>query len=130
MSTAAILFCYFLFCFGMSLIVIQGSGPFNILIKWRALMSYLSENLGEMFSCYMCFPCNLGFLVSILNWFFIPIYITPFNMVFADLHHLWYMSLVAMFMDGCITSGVCYIIYTILDYFDKNTPIFEDENPK
>lgn len=123
------LFCYLFFAYGCSLIVTNGVGPKNIFIRLRAWAENVGPNFGLLFRCMMCFPCNLGIVFSLLNWFLIPVSITPFNMIFADYHSIWYLSILAAIMDGCLTSGICHIIYNIEDYIDKSTPIYEDEVP-
>jgi hypothetical protein len=37
------------------------------------------------------------------------------------------MGILAAFMDGCLTGGVCKVIYNIDDFIDKSTPVFMDE---
>jgi hypothetical protein len=120
-----ILICYFLFAYGTTHVFTQGVGPFNILIKWRAFTEYLGDNIGLLFRCPLCFSTNLGIVVSILNWFFLPLYLTPANIIFGEYHTCWWMSIIAAFMDGFMTAGVCFTIYNINDYIDKNTPIYE-----
>ena len=124
-----ILISYIIFLYGCSIIVTQGVGPFNILIKWRAIANNISDNFGLLFRCMLCFPTNLGIICSLINWFFIPVMITPFNMAFSDIHDIWYYSIIACIMDGAFAGGIVSFIYNIYDYIDKSTPIFEDEVP-
>ena len=126
-TPAFLVVCYFIFAYGISIVVTQGVGPFNILVKWRAFADWVGPNFGMLFSCMMCFPTNVGIVMSLLNWFLIPACFTPFNLVFADFHNVWWMSIVAALMDGFATAAVCYTVHNINDYIDKSTPIFEDE---
>lgn len=128
MSNWFILICYILALYGFSDIITQSMGPGYIFLKIRLLAERISPNLGMLFKCMWCFPTNAGIVFSLLNWFFLPIYISPFNMIFADYHSLWYMSLVAALLDGCFTGAICALIFNVYDYVDKSTPIFEDDN--
>ena len=125
MSNWFILICYLLFAYGTTHVMRPGTGPFNIILKWRAFTEYLSDNLGQLFRCPLCFSTNLGLVVSLINWFFIPKFFTPFNIVFSEQHGIWWMSIIAGFMDAFLTAAFCFTVYNINDYIDKNTPIFE-----
>lgn len=70
----------------------------------------------------LCMPTNIGWVFSIVNWFFLPIAISPFNMILAGTN-LWWLAAI---MDGCLTGGVCHFLWNIDDFIDKSTPIFED----
>ena len=128
MSTWFILFCYVMFCYGCSEIFTHGIGPKNIFVRIRVWAENIGPNFGLLFRCMLCFPTNLGILMSILDWFFIPIEITPFNMMFADYLSNWWLLIPTAIMDGCLTGGICSFIYNVYDYIDKSTPIFTDED--
>lgn len=79
-------------------------------------MKISPKNLGKMFSCMMCFPTWCGFLLS-------------FTLYQYDLSHLtptgaWGITIpwLAIFLDGCIASGITWGINTVLEYFEYNTP--------
>lgn len=119
-----VLFCYIFAMYGLTIIVTQSMGPFNIFYKWRQFTADISDNLGLLFRCQLCFPTNAGIASSLLNWFLLPsLKVTPFNMILAGTNLWW----VAALMDGFIVGGTCHIIWNIDDYIDKNTPIYEDE---
>lgn len=110
-----ILFCYVFFAYGFSNMVVFGSGPFKIFEKTREITQRIHPHFGQMFQCMMCFPANLGWVISIINWFFIPIALTPGNMFF-DETDLWY---VAMIFDCCFTSGIVWFIHHIEEWFEN-----------
>ena len=118
-----ILFCYIWFAYGMTVIVTQSIGPFYIFFRLRLWAENISDNFGMLFKCPLCFPTNVGWVFSLVNWFLLPIPITPFNMIFSGTG-LWWL---AMILDACLTGGICHLLWNIDDYIDKNTPIFEDE---
>ncbi len=113
-----ILFCYIVFAYGFSNMVVYGSGPFKIFEGLRNVTTRISPHFGQMFQCMMCFPANLGWVISLINWFFIPISITPGNMLFSEIPetNLWY---IAMIFDCCFTSGVVWFIHHIEEWFEN-----------
>lgn len=117
------LVCYLLFVYGISVIFTQGIGPFNVFFRLRQWADSKGANFGMLFHCMLCFPTNVGIVFSLVNWFFLPITITPFNFILGDYGYLWWLAAI---MDGCVSGGVCRFIYNIEDYIDKSTPIFED----
>ena len=126
MSSWFILIAYILFAYGMSVIVTQGIGPFNIFFRLRTWADSVSDNFGMLFRCMLCYPTNLGIVFSLVNWFLLPIAITPFNMLFEGHESMWW---IAAIMDGCLTGGVCHFIWNVDDYFSKNVPVeYEEDN--
>lgn len=124
-----ILVCYILMTYGFSIIVTQGIGPFNIFFRLRLWAENISDNFGMLFKCMLCFPTNLGIILSLLNWFLLPNFgITPFNMIFDGMYWPWYMCFVAALFDGCLTGAVCSFIWNIDDYIEKSTPYFEEQD--
>ena len=127
-----ILICYILMTYGLSVIVTQSIGPFNIFFRLRLWAEGIGDNFGYLFKCMLCFPTNLGIVLSLLNWFLLPsLGLTPFNIIFSD-YHEWYMCFPAALFDGCLTGGICRTLWNIDDFIDKSTPIFEetDEDDK
>lgn len=130
MSYWFILFIYTVACYGITYMVTQSAGPKNIFIRLRLWADNIGPNFGMLFHCPLCFPCNIGWILSILNWFILPDFaITPFNMIFLHMHEQWWLVLVAMIGDCCYTGGICKVIYNVDDYIDKSTPKFEDDVP-
>ena len=118
-----VLFCYVFVTYGLTLIFTQSLGPANIFYRIRRIAESISDNIGMLFTCPLCFGTNVGWVLSILNWFFIPIKLTPFNMI-LDGSNLWWLALI---LDACFTGALCKIIYNIDDYVDKITPIYEED---
>lgn len=116
MSNGLMLLCFVLFAYGFSNMVVFGSGPFRIFEHLRYITSSINEHFGQLFSCMMCFPANLGWLCSILNWLFIPFAITPGNMIFAGMAGMWWL---AMLFDCCFTSGCIWLIHHFEEFFEN-----------
>lgn len=116
MSNALIIFCYCIAAYGLSNMVVFGSGPFKIFEWLRYLTNRVSDHFGTLFTCMMCFPANVGLFSSLINWFFIPVALTPFNIILAGHAGLWWL---AALCDCAFTSGVVWFIHHIEEYFEK-----------
>lgn len=126
MSYTLILFIYCISVYGISNMIAFGSGPFKIFEKIRDWSYYISEHFSKLFSCMMCLPANIGWIASLINWFFIPIPITPFNVLLYGTN-LWWVALIG---DCCFTSGITWIIHNVESFFESiatgNSSVQED----
>lgn len=129
MSNVLIIFLYIFAVYGLSNMVVFSSGPFRIFEHLRTWSSNISEHFGSLFSCMICFPANVGWIASLIDWFLLPnIALTPFNIVLLGTN-LWWVALIA---DCCLTSGLVWIIHNIESFFESiangTSNIQEDEN--
>ena len=127
MSNALIIFIYSIAAYGICNMIVFGSGPFKIFEKIREWSYDISEHFSSLFSCMMCLPANIGWITSLINWFFIPVKITPFNLLLAGTN-LWWVALIC---DCCFTSGIVWIIHNIESFFENimnNGSDIQDEN--
>lgn len=129
MSSVLIIFLYIFAVYGFSNMVVFSSGPFRIFEKIREWSSNLSEHFGSLFSCMICLPANVGWVASLIDWFFIPnLALTPFNILLVGTN-LWWVALIA---DCCLTSGIVWFIHNIESFFESiangNSAIQEDDN--
>ena len=123
MGAGLIVLCYSLMAYGACNVIVYGSGPFKIFEHIREWTSNISEHFGLLFQCMMCLSTNFGIICSLVNWFFIPVAFTPFNIVFADNPSLWWL---AMLCDASFTSGAVWIIHHVEEWFENMVP--SDEN--
>lgn len=129
MSNTLIIFLYCIAVYGLSNMMVFGSGPFKIFEHIRYYTSYISEHFGSLFSCMMCFPANVGWIVSLIDWFLIENFaLTPFNILLVGTN-LWWVALLA---DCCFTSGIVWIIHNIESFFESiangSSSVQEDDN--
>jgi hypothetical protein len=116
MSNGIIITLYIFAAYGLSNMVAFSSGPFRIFERLREWSSNISTHFGTLFSCMMCFPANVGWIVSLIDWFFLPtVALTPFNIVLFGTN-LWF---VALLCDCCLTSGAVWIIHNIESFFES-----------
>lgn len=104
--------------FGISLLFTKTIGPFAIFLRLRIWAERKSPSLGYLFKCMTCFPTNVGWVTSLLNWFLVPIAITPGRILF-DGTNLWWA---AMLLDACYCAGSVHFIANLDDFIDKSTP--------
>lgn len=116
MTNALIIFIYSIFLYGLSWIFVFSDGPFHIFTRIRNLASKISDNFGKLFSCMVCFPSNLSWIMSVIDWFFIPqIAFTPFNILLAGTG-LWWLAII---MDIGFGAGIVWAIYNIVEFFEN-----------
>ena len=116
MSNGLIIFLYCIAAYGLSNMVVFGSGPFRIFERLRYITDLVSDHFGSLFGCMMCFPANIGWIASLIDWFFVPqIALTPFNILLGDTN-LWWLALLC---DCCFTSGAVWIIHYIESFFES-----------
>ena len=60
MSNGLLIFCYCMVAYGLSNMMVFGSGPFRIFEHIRYVSSLIGEHFGQLFTCMMCFPANFG----------------------------------------------------------------------
>lgn len=127
MSNALIIFIYSIFLFGISWMFVFSDGPFHIFTHIRSIANSISEHFGQMFQCMVCFPSNLSWLMSLIDWFLIKnVAFTPFNIILSGTG-LWWL---AALMDIGFGAGIVWIIHNITSFFEAiaegNTPDNED----
>lgn len=117
-----IIFCYIITAYGACNVIVFGDGPFYIFSKLREVTYNIHPHFGKLFSCMMCLPANFGWICSLLNYLFIPISFTPFNIIFNDYPNLWWLILLC---DGAFTSGIVYLIYIFNEFLEKKIEYYE-----
>lgn len=116
MSNWLVVFLYCIMAYGFSNIMVFGSGPFRIFERIRNITSRISEHFGSLFTCMMCFPANLGWVASVLDWFLIDgIAFTPFNILLAGTG-MWWLALI---LDCFFTSGIVWLIHNVETFFEN-----------
>ena len=107
---------YILFAYGITNLLVYGTGPFDILSKFRKLARSILNTLGDMLDCMMCTSTNVGWIISLLNILFISIPLTPMMILYGSVLP-WY---VIIFGDACITSGAVWLIHTLQEFLERS----------
>jgi hypothetical protein len=106
---------YLLFAYGITNLLVYGTGPFEILVKFRIFSRRILNTLGDMLDCMMCTSTNIGWIVSLLNILFISVPLTPMMILYGSFLP-WY---VIIFGDACITSGAVWILHTCQEMMER-----------
>ena len=120
-----IVLCYCLVAYGACNVMVFGSGPFHIFEHIRGIANRISPHFGQLFNCMMCLPANFGLICSLVNWVFIPIAFTPFNIILGAETSLWWL---AALCDGALTSGIVWLVQNWETYFENRGQIPEFSN--
>lgn len=110
--------CYIFVMYGLSNLLVYGTGPFNILQHFRDFMDKIHKTFSDMLDCMMCTSSNVAWITSSVNLLFFPnLSLTPFNS-FGYGREYWY---IIIFFDMCFTSGVVWLIHTLQEYLEKSS---------
>lgn len=117
------LLSYILFSYGITTMLIYFNGPFDIIEYFRKTMNAIHPKLGELFQCPFCLSTWIGGLFSIINYLWIPIKMTPFNMILAG-SGLWWLIIP---MDSFLTCGTVWLLHVLDEYLENNSKTYEDQ---
>lgn len=117
------LLSYILFSYGITTMLIYFNGPFDIIEYFRKTMNAIHPKLGELFQCPFCLSTWIGGLFSIINYLWVPIKITPFNMILTG-SGLWWLIIP---MDSFLTCGTVWLLHVLDEYLENNSKTYEDQ---
>lgn len=127
MSGALIIFAYIIFLYGISWMFVFSEGPFYIFERIRDFASSISQNFGKLFSCMFCFPSNVSWIMSLIDWFLIPqVAFTPFNIILAGTG-LWWLAVI---MDIGFGGGIVWLINVLEEWLEQEPFVPKGNSPK
>jgi len=103
--------------YGLSNIIVFGS----IFKRFREFCENRSPNFfGMLFTCMICLPTWIGFLGSYLIWSPSIDYGIVTNGI--DIFNLFTIPiwLIAVFLDGCLTSGFVWLTHSIQEALERH----------
>ena len=104
--------------YGISNIIIWGS----LFEKFRRFFNDVSPKFfGKLFTCMICLPTWVGFLISGGAHISGLTQFSPFASQGLD-----YIP-IAIFLDGCLLSGTTWLINTLQESLEGNTPEPKEE---
>lgn len=118
-----IFLAYILCTFGITEMFIFFSGPFSIFDRIREIVAKMGDKFVELFSCVACFSTWVGIILSTINYLFIPVAFTPFNIILGGTG-LWWLIIP---LDAALTMGSSWTLYQLDEYLEKNAKQYEDE---
>jgi hypothetical protein len=117
MSSWVVIFIFSIVSYAISNHFVYAHGPAHIYDKIRDIANKIHSNLGELFSCMICFPTWVGFILSACNSFFYPtLTLTPFMLLLGATAPWW----VIMILDGFFASGIVWLIHTAQEALERS----------
>ena len=78
---------------------------------------------GKLINCMMCFPFHIGWFVSLILFYVngnLLLSSPTSNLIILDNINITNkVVLVSLFFDGCLASGLNWLIHTIQEFFEK-----------
>jgi hypothetical protein len=112
------LLIFMLIAYGISNILVFGS----IFEKWRTFWSNVNPGFfGMLFTCMICLPTYAGFLGSWLiyspsiDYGIVTESLSVFGLFVIP------KTLIAIFIDGCMTSGVVWLIHSFQEALERHS---------
>lgn len=105
--------CYILMAYGITLLLVDGMGPFDIIDKFRNFVKEASPSLGKMFDCYMCTSTNVGWMFAIAE------YLLGFNLSPVSILLDGQPLLITLVINMLFTCGAVWIIKNIVVWFEN-----------
>ena len=110
MSSWLILFVFSITAYAISNHFVYAHGPMHIYDK-------IHPNLGELFSCMICFPTWVGMILSATNSLSLPaLKLTPFMLLLSGNAPWW----IIMILDGFFASGIVWLIHTLQEALERS----------
>lgn len=123
MSSWFIVFIFSILSYSISNHFVFAHGPMHLYDKIRDIAAKIHTNLGELFSCMICFPTWVGFVLSASNYWLLPNkLLTPFMMLGYGTMPWW----IIMILDGFFASGIVWLINTVQEALERSNSYEQD----
>ena len=117
MNSWIVVFVFSIVSYAISNHFVYAHGPVHIYDKIRELANRIHSNLGELFSCMICFPTWVGFILSAANSLLVPtLKLTPLMLLLGGVAPWW----VIMILDGFFASGIVWLIHTAHEAMERS----------
>lgn len=114
------IFAYIFYAYGLTTIVVYGRGPFGICEVIRNLAARISDGLGQLFSCPLCFSTWVGIGTSLLDILLLKsVELTPFNIILASLGGFWGSALIVL-LDAFFTAGMVWLLHQFEEALERH----------
>lgn len=100
--------------------MVYGRGPFGICEVIRNLAARISDGLGQLFSCPLCFSTWVGIGTSLLDILLLKSFeLTPFNIILASLGGFWGSTLIVL-LDAFFTAGTVWLLHQFEEALERH----------
>lgn len=121
------LFAYMFYAYGITTIMVYGRGPFGLCETIRNLASKISDGLGELFSCPLCFSTWVGMLTSLLNLLCLSTHpFTPFSIILGSTGGIW-IGILIILLDGFFTAGIVWLLHQLEEAMERHNLYYTEE---
>jgi len=110
---ALIIFCYIIMAYGLTNLLVNGRGPYDILTNFRDSAKAFLPGLGDMLDCMMCTSTNVGLIMSVISMN-IATPFTPFTVLMPE--QCW---LLVLLLDMFVTSGAVWLVDAVELFFER-----------
>lgn len=114
---------YFLCAFGLTELLVYYDGFLHIFEYIRSIAHRIHPHIGELFTCVACCSCWVGIMFSLINFLWIPIAFTPFNII-LETTGLWWLIIP---LDMATTAGVVLLLHHLDEALERLGITYVDE---
>lgn len=114
---------YFICIFGLAELLIYYDGFLHIFEYIRAIAHKIHPHIGELFTCVACCSCWLGIMFSTINFLWISIPFTPFNIILGATG-LWWLIIP---LDMAVTAGMTLLLHHLDEALERLGITYIDE---
>jgi hypothetical protein len=112
-----VIFVFSIIAYAISNHFVYAHGPMHVYDHIRCLAEKIHPNLGELFSCMICFPTWVGFILSASNSLLLPtLKLTPMMILTFGYVPWW----IIMILDGFFASGIVWLIHTAQEALERS----------
>lgn len=121
------IFAYIFYAYGLTTIMVYGRGPFGICEGIRKLAARISDGLGELFGCPMCFSTWVGLMTSLVDVIFLKeVAFTPFGLILSALTGFWGSCLIIL-CDGFCTAGFVWLLHQFEEAMERHGTYYTED---
>ena len=121
------IFAYIFYAYGLTTIMVYGRGPFGLCETIRRIAGQVSDGLGELFGCPLCFSTWVGMLTSLMDILLLKkVALTPFSVILASLTGFWGAALTVL-LDGFFTAGLVWFLHQIEEALERHGNYYTEE---
>jgi hypothetical protein len=116
MNNLIVIFVFSIIAYAISNHFVYAHGPMHLYDNIRDIANKIHSNLGELFSCMICFPTWVGMILSACNSWLLPeLCLTPCMILMNTLAPWWAI----MILDGFFASGIVWLIHTLQECLER-----------
>lgn len=113
---------YSIMVYGLTVLLVEGLGPYHIIDKFRAFMGNLSPMLGEMLECFLCTSTNIGWIVVLMEYL-LDFKISPVSLFLSSTS-----PIIVAVCNMFFTCGVVWIFKNVVSLLEKKSDLLDQQS--